>query len=118
LKQLDPDEIRIGVMQYITSSMCKPHYYAEEVTDWFWFLYPWNWIEDTTTLIVRLMSEDDKIWSSTQVHSGLQTYFEIKWDQKMLSYILKIMEEREQVETARSAEGIKYKLKKKSVIQL
>ncbi len=119
LKRLKPEEIRIGVMQYITTSQCKPDYYAEEVTDWFWFIYPWNWIEDTSTLIVRLMSEEEgRTWSLNAINSGLQEHFEVKWDRKMLGYILKKMDERGQVEAVRPAEGLRYRLKRKTVIHL
>jgi len=119
LKSLNPEAIRIGVMQYITTSECKPHYYAEEVTDWFWFIYPWNWVEDTSTLMVRLMSDEEgKKWSPKAINSGLQEYFGIKWDRKMLSYILRTMDERGQVETVKTAGGVKYQLKRKTVIRL
>lgn len=119
LKKLNPQEIRTGVMQYVPASKYKPNYYAEEVTDWFWFIYPWNWIEDTSTLIVRLVSgEEGKQWSLNAINSGLQESFGITWNRKMLGYILGKMDERGQVETAKSAKSVKYKLKRKTVIHL
>lgn len=119
LKRLNPDDIRVGVMQYITSSNYKPDYYAEEVSDWYWFIYPWNWIEDTSTLIVRLLSdEEQRKMNLTSLNSGLQEDFGVKWDRKMLRYILKIMDERGQIEIRKSKESSYYKLKRKSVIRL
>jgi hypoxanthine phosphoribosyltransferase len=50
-------------MQYIPQSKYRPDYFAEEVIVWKWFIYPWNWIEDTSTLIVRLMgTQKGKKW--------------------------------------------------------
>ena len=119
LEKLDPEEIRVGVMQYITSSECKPEYYAEEVTDWYWFIYPWNWIEDTSTLTVRLMSdEEEREWSLNAINSGLQEAFGIKWNDGMLGYIMKIMDERGQVDSVRRGGGLRYRLKRKTVIHL
>lgn len=119
LQNLHPKEIRIGVMQYIPTSKSKPDYYAEVLKEWFWFIYPWNWIEDTSTLIVRLLSEEKaKKWNLDSIIAGIEKYFEIKWNIKMLKYILKIMDERGQVETLSSPSGLKYRFKRKSVIQL
>lgn len=119
LKKLHPEEMKIGVMQYITKSTCEPDYYAEEVKQWFWFIYPWNWVEDTSTLIVRLMSDETgKEWRPNAINAGLQEYFGIKWNRKMLKYILKLMTERGQVDAVKSGDGFKYRLQRRSVIQL
>ena len=75
LKELEPDDMKVGVMQYITQSTIKPDYYAEEVAEWFWFIYPWNWVEDTSTLIVRLMADDmEREWRGTAINAGLYIY--------------------------------------------
>jgi hypoxanthine phosphoribosyltransferase len=119
LKKLEPDDMKIGVMQYITQSTVTPDYYAEEVTEWFWFIYPWNWVEDTSTLIVRLMTDDmEKEWRGAAINAGLHEYFGIKWHRSMLNYILQLMTERGQVDAVKSGRGFKYRLKRRSVIQL
>jgi hypoxanthine phosphoribosyltransferase len=117
LESLHPEESRIGVMQYITSSKRVPDYYAEKVTDWYWFIYPWNWIEDTSTLIVRLMSEDQtQTWNRESINTGLLEHFGITWDQTMLEYILKVMNERGQIDGL--AGDTNFKLKTRTVIRL
>ncbi|MCW4041966.1 MAG: phosphoribosyltransferase [Candidatus Bathyarchaeota archaeon] len=117
LGNLHPEESRVGVMQYITSSKRIPDYYAEKVTDWYWFIYPWNWIEDTSTLIVRLMSEDQtETWNPESINASLHEYFGITWDQAMLEYILNIMNERGQID--RPDEDRKFTLKTRTVIRL
>jgi hypoxanthine phosphoribosyltransferase len=89
------------------------------VKEWMWFIYPWNWIEDTSTLIVRLMSiKNGKIFSLLTVNNGLKENFNIKWNKIMLMQILKVMADRGQVELMKKGQRIQYKLKKRKVIQL
>ena len=119
LRQFQPDDVRVATMQYIPGSTYRPDYFCEEVKEWTWFIYPWNWIEDTSTLIVRLLSDEEKQkMNLTSLNSGLQTDFGVKWDRKMLRYILKIMDERGQIEILKTNGNIYYKLKRKSVIRL
>jgi hypoxanthine phosphoribosyltransferase len=120
LKQFNPSNMRTVTMQYIPKSRFRPNYFSEEVKEWIWFIYPWNWIEDTTTLIVRLMGiENGKKLSLLTINKRLKEHFDIKWNKIMLIHILKIMEERGQVESIKKkGRGIQYKLKKRTVIQL
>ena len=117
LRAFDPEAIRVVTMQYIPQSKFKPDYFADEVKVWTWFIYPWNWIEDTSTLIIRLMeAETGKSWSLHDIGEGLKTYFEIDWDKTMLKQIVDIMFEREQVGATEAEKA--YKLEKKGVIEL
>lgn len=119
LKQFSPADVRVATMQYIPQSEFRPDYFAEEVKVWTWFIYPWNWIEDTTTLIVRLMAtQREKEWTLADVQKGLRDQFEIRWDRKMLKRMLAIMAEREQTELAGTGRSLAYKLKDEKVIQL
>lgn len=114
-----PEELRIATMQYIPTSKFKPDYYAEEVRVWTWFIYPWNWIEDTSTLIVRLMSQRmDQTWGLEEVDEGLQGNFEVKWSKKMLRYILRVMGERGQVDVLKRPDGLAYRIREAKVVKL
>lgn len=119
LKKLNPTEIHVATMQFIPGSKYKPDFYAEEVKTWTWFIYPWNWIEDSTTLIIRLIgTKKEKIWLFTEIKKGLKEFFEIQWDNRTLGEILKIMAERGQIEKKTKNKFISYKLKEEKVIQL
>jgi hypothetical protein len=65
-----------------------------------------------------MSDETGKEWRQNAINSGLQEYFGIKWNQKMLKYILKLMKERGQVDAVKSSGSFKYQLKRRSVIQL
>ena len=119
LKKFNPRDIRVATMQYIPQSKFKPDYFAEEVKVWAWFIYPWNWIEDTSTLIVRLMeTKKGKEWSLDNIGGGLKEYFTIGWEKRMLKCIVNIMVERGQVEAVKAGRNITYRLKEEKVIQL
>jgi hypoxanthine phosphoribosyltransferase len=119
LKQFNPSKMRTVTMQYFSKSKFKPNYFSEEVKEWVWFIYPWNWIEDTSTLIVRLMSiKNGKNLSLLAINNGLKENFNIKWNKIMLIQILKVMSERGQVELIKKGHRVQYKLKKRKVIQL
>jgi len=118
LRRLNPEEMRIAVMQYIPASKFRPDYFAEVVKVWTWFIYPWNWIEDTSTLIVRLLgTEKDRVWGVDEINDGLKGSFEIEWDREMLEYILKIMVERKQVEGLSGPHGASYRFKSGAVVK-
>jgi len=115
LRKFAPADIKTATMQYFPTSAFRPDYYAEEVKVWTWFIYPWNWIEDTTTMIVRLMeTRKEQVWNSTDISAGLQELFEIHWNQRMMSYMLRIMYERGQI--GRTKGG--YRLKETKVVHL
>lgn len=119
LGNTSPRQTRVATMQYIPESKFKPDYFAEEVKVWTWFIYPWNWIEDTSTLIVRLLkTAKEKKWSLGEIMNGLRDDFEIEWNKAMLEYILKIMVERKQVELYGKGEDLTYRILEEKVIKL
>jgi hypoxanthine phosphoribosyltransferase len=86
---------------------------------WTWFIYPWNWLEDTSTLIVRLMgTQKKKEWTINDIGEGLAGAFEITWEKKALKNILTTMAERGQVEAIGDRRNLAYKLLDERVIEL
>lgn len=118
LKKFNPEHIKVATMQRLSQSKYKPDYFTEDVEAWTWFIYPWNWIEDTSTLITRLMSSEKKKWILKEIRKKLTEFFGINWNNKMLRYILDIMINRGQIEVIRVGKTTNYKLKKNKVIEL
>lgn len=53
--------VKVAALQWISSvAKFKPDYYAYEVKEWAWFMYPWNWTEDLSNFIRRIMVEEYK----------------------------------------------------------
>ncbi len=54
-------EVKTAALQWIsTIAKFKPDYWAIEVRDWVWFVYPWNVTEDMTNFIKRILLEEYK----------------------------------------------------------
>ncbi len=64
-----PEELRIATMQYISPvAEITPDYYVDEVKDWTWYMYPWNYMEDTINLVKKLLQENPKRdWSEEEI---------------------------------------------------
>ncbi len=115
LCKLDHECAKTATMQYFASSKFTPDFYSEEVKEWTWFIYPWNWVEDTSTLIVRLMdASKGKTWFVPELNNELKNTFDIRWDVKMLRYVLQVMVERNQIQAAKPG----YCLRDATVVRL
>uniref|UniRef100_A0A7J3ZL80 Phosphoribosyltransferase n=1 Tax=Fervidicoccus fontis TaxID=683846 RepID=A0A7J3ZL80_9CREN len=54
-----PKELRVATMQYIKPvAQIVPDYYVDEVVEWKWYMYPWNYMEDTINLVKKILQED------------------------------------------------------------
>lgn len=81
----NPTEVRTASLQYLGSSKIDPDYVGERLEDWAWIVYPWNFVEDMTSILTKCMRKDPKkSWSledlkhSLYVNHGLDSIvFEI-----------------------------------------
>ncbi|MEM0438650.1 MAG: phosphoribosyltransferase, partial [Sulfolobales archaeon] len=56
-----PLDVKKAALQWISSvAKIKPDYYYIEVKEWVWFQYPWTRLEDVTSFIKRMISEEAK----------------------------------------------------------
>jgi len=61
LNECKPKEIRVAVMQWISSiAKIRPDFYVEEVRNWIWYQYPWTRAEDTTNFFEKILNEEAK----------------------------------------------------------
>ncbi len=73
-------EVRTAALQWIsTVAKFKPDYWAIEVRDWTWFVYPWNITEDTTNFIRRVLTEESKggkrEWTLNEIISRMVDWY-------------------------------------------
>jgi len=59
-----PSKLKTATMQVIpATSMIIPDYYVDEVKEWTWYMYPWNFTEDMVNLTMRIIDEKpDERW--------------------------------------------------------
>ncbi len=64
-----PRELKTATMQVIpATSMIIPDYYVDEVKEWTWYMYPWNFTEDMINLTMRIIDDKpDERWDLRSV---------------------------------------------------
>lgn len=73
-------DVKTAALQWIsTVAKFKPDYWAVEVKDWVWFVYPWNTTEDMTNFIKRVINEEAKSgkkeWSLNELLNRLVEWY-------------------------------------------
>lgn len=78
VKSFNPLELKSATLLHITRSRFVPDFYAEEVPEekWTWFIFPWNVYEDLTTIITKMLSQEDL--DSQGIIDSFQKYFYIR----------------------------------------
>jgi len=67
-----PREVRTASLQYLGSSKIDPDYVGERLEDWAWIVYPWNFMEDMISILVKNMRKDpEKLWSLEDLKHSL-----------------------------------------------
>ena len=67
-----PMEVRTASLQYLGSSKIDPDYIGERLEGWAWIVYPWNFIEDMTSILTKCMRKDPaKLWNLEDLKHSL-----------------------------------------------
>lgn len=90
VESLDPTEIRTGVLQHKTASQFQPDYYAEEITEWKWIIYPWAAHEDLVGFAERVISKGPL--SLIEIQVQLENRFQLAVDEADLKDALEDLE--------------------------
>jgi len=83
VKDLGAGEIRTGVMQHKTASPVVPDFYAEEVKEWVWIIYPWAVHEDLVGFAEKVL--DDGPASLEQVSARLKERYDLSASEEDLA---------------------------------
>ncbi|TXT55860.1 MAG: hypothetical protein BAJATHORv1_30243 [Candidatus Thorarchaeota archaeon] len=82
-----PKEVRTATLMHIAGSKFVPDYYGVEVT-WAWEIWPWNFYEDLTALIMKIFEgEDIKELTTPQLKKHLREYNNIVLSDEQLSKV-------------------------------
>jgi hypothetical protein len=88
LEGLGPMEVRTAVLQHKTSSAFEPDYYAEEISEWRWIIYPWAVHEDLVGFTERVLNSSIHPLSADQIRSDLKRRFSIDLAREEMADIL------------------------------
>ncbi|HIP62821.1 MAG TPA: phosphoribosyltransferase [Archaeoglobus profundus] len=70
IESLNVNEARTATLLLLGSSKFIPDYFGECIEEQVWVIFPWNFVEDMISLIVKLMKEEKR---------DLWTKWDIKW---------------------------------------
>ncbi|UCE11135.1 MAG: phosphoribosyltransferase [Candidatus Thorarchaeota archaeon] len=87
VKECGPDEVRSATLMHIVGSEFEPDFFGVEVT-WAWEIWPWNFYEDLTALIMKIF-EGEKIteMSTMELKKHLREYNNVVLSDERLSKI-------------------------------
>jgi len=87
VKECGPSEVKSAALMHIAGSKFIPDYYGVEVT-WAWEIWPWNFYEDLTALIMKIFEgEKVKELSTMELKKHLREYNNIVLADDQLSKI-------------------------------
>ena len=99
IKKLNPKEVKVAVIHYVTTSKFKPDFYAKTVDrafEFIWIVYPWNLIEDTINLIKKLNVRcDDTDENANEIKKHLELNYKFSVDEKTLKKVMAEMKRRD-----------------------
>jgi len=85
LSALKPKSIKTATMQHIPTSSFKPDYTGKVISEWAWFIFPWNMYEDLGNLTLRLLkNHPEKRGDSKDLAKWFKLYYGIKVSSKKL----------------------------------
>jgi hypothetical protein len=90
LRKQGASTVKTAVLHYKKTSTFKPDYYAEEMEEWQWIVYPWSIYEDTTNFIKKIIKAKPK--KKEEIHHELAQTFKLHLDEKLYNLILHEME--------------------------
>ena len=71
IERLGASEVRTATLLLLHTSKFIPDYFGECLEEWAWVIFPWNFVEDMISLIVKVMKDSKK---------DLWTEWDIKWE--------------------------------------
>ncbi|WP_232687429.1 phosphoribosyltransferase [Halobacterium zhouii] len=75
----DANDVRTATLQLLQTSEFDPEYVGEQLEQWAWVVYPWNFIEDMVDLVSGVMETDgDGPYTEAELRHLLAEYHEIE----------------------------------------
>jgi hypothetical protein len=107
VEERDAGEVRTATLQLLQTSEFEPDYVGENLEEWAWMVYPWNFIEDLIDIISGDMERADQdSFSKADIRHYLTEYHDVARIQmeiaqpNRLGEVLTEMERRDVVENA------------------
>ncbi len=96
IKSLNPSEIKTATLRHITGSKFEPDYFSEEIA-WRWVIFPWNFTEDLSNIVLKLLNSMDPNPGIAQIRYKLKELYKIDIPEVTVEEILREMRRRDLV---------------------
>ncbi len=80
-------EVRTAVIDFKHTSKFVPDYYAREMENWAWIVYPWSLYEDAKDLISRIANDG---MSVEEIKKKLEEEFDFYVDESIIEEVLEV----------------------------
>ncbi len=88
IQSLEPSGIKTATLRHITSSKFVPDYFAEEIA-WRWVIFPWNFIEDMSNIVPKVLKSKGSDVDVAQVKCKLKQLYKIDITEETIEKILR-----------------------------
>ena len=93
IQSLNPYELKTATLRYIESSKFVPDYFAEEIA-WRWVIFPWNFTEDMSNIVPKVLKSMDFNADVAQIRYKLKQLYKIDINKETIVEILRELKRR------------------------
>jgi hypoxanthine phosphoribosyltransferase len=93
IQSLKPSEIKTATLRHITGSKFVPDYFAEEIA-WRWVIFPWNFTEDMSNIIPKILKLVGSDADVAQIKCKLKQLYTIDITEETIEEILQELKRR------------------------
>ena len=93
IQSLKPSEIKTVTLRHITGSKFVPDYFAEEIA-WRWVIFPWNFIEDMSNIVPKILRPVGSDADVAYIKRKLKQLYKIDVPKETIEEILQILRRR------------------------
>ena len=78
VNERNPGEVKTATLQLLQTSEFEPDFVGEQLEEWTWIVYPWNFIEDMIDLISGVMEKaEEDTFDRDAIRHYLSAYHEV-----------------------------------------
>ncbi len=109
------DRVKTACLLLLSNSTFLPDYFGEYLEDFVWVVFPWNFVEDISSLILSVMDEQE-FWSEWELKTALNRRFGINplhlemFQPNRFREVLMIMERRGLIERVELGDRVCWRL--------
>ena len=93
IQSLKPSEIKTVALRHIAGSKFVPDYFAEEIA-WRWVIFPWNFIEDMSNIVPKILRSVGSDADVAHIKRKLKQLYKIDVPKERIKEILRILRRR------------------------